>query len=91
MNNYVIKSMIKNKIVKGYTNFVIYPFGENGLKVKTILQEYFDLLPVFVVDNEYADMNPNILTIHQSCYCPAAEVLFRGTGLSGISDQGRGL
>jgi len=60
-----IKRIIKKKIIEGNKRFAIYPFGENGLLVKTILYEYFGLSPVCVVDNEYADVNPDIISIHR--------------------------
>ena len=62
-DNAVVKKIVKGKIAEGQKKFVIYPFGENGLAAKTILNEYFGLSPIFVVDNEYAGLNPNIISL----------------------------
>lgn len=61
----MIKKMIEENINKGNNKFVIYPFGENGLNVKNILFEYFGLLPELVVDDKYAEMNPNIISVKE--------------------------
>lgn len=60
----LIKKIIRQRFVEGNKRFVIYPFGENGLKVKNILYEYFGLLPVYIVDNDYADFNTNIISMN---------------------------
>lgn len=65
LNQNDIKNIIKQELLVGHDQFVIYPFGANGLNIKLILQEYFGIEPVFVVDNEWAEFNPNILTINQ--------------------------
>ena len=64
-SNYIIKEKIKEKITEGKNKFIIYPFGDNGLITKTILHEYFGLLPLFIVDNVYAEYNPSIITLEQ--------------------------
>lgn len=60
----LIKRIIREKFIEGTKRFVIYPLGENGLRVKNILYEYFGLLPEYVVDNDYADVNPNIISVN---------------------------
>lgn len=60
----LIKRIIRERFVEGEKRFVIYPLGENGLRVKNILYEYFGLLPEYVVDNDYADVNPNIISVN---------------------------
>lgn len=57
-----IKKVIKDKIDQGIKSFAIYPFGENGVKVKNILADYFNITPLFIVDNEYSKYNENILS-----------------------------
>lgn len=56
-----IKGCLKKYIKQGINRFVIYPFGENGMNVKNILKEYYDLIPILIVDNEYAKFNPSIV------------------------------
>ena len=58
----VIKKAIKDKVKQEIREFAIYPFGENGVKVKNILIEYFNITPQFIVDNEYSIYNRNILS-----------------------------
>lgn len=60
-----IKRIIKNLVNKGITKFVIYPYGENGLLVKQVLQEYFALIPCIVVDNEYYQYHTNIISLQE--------------------------
>lgn len=55
-----IKEELKKYINLGIQNFVLYPFGENGLNVKNILKEYFNIEPVLIIDNGYAEFNPYI-------------------------------
>jgi hypothetical protein len=68
-NGKFVIETIKEYIDKGIENFVIYPYGLNGLNVKKILWEYFDIEPRLIVDNEYANYNKNIVngeTLKQS-------------------------
>lgn len=41
--------------------FVIYPFGVNGINAKKALEEYFGLKPCYIVDNKYAKYNSAII------------------------------
>lgn len=41
--------------------FIIYPFGVNGVNVKNVLKDCYDLEPCFIVDNEYYRYNHNII------------------------------
>ncbi len=61
--SHMIKKRLKEKISEGMDRFVIYPFGDNGLLVKTILYEYFGLGPLYVADNEFTKYNPNIISL----------------------------
>lgn len=54
------------KIIKGYIDekveqFIIYPFGVNGLNTKNILMDFFNLHPCYIVDNEYSKYNQEII------------------------------
>lgn len=61
INKNDIKGCLKKYIKHGIDRFVIYPFGENGMNVKNILKEYYDLIPILIVDNEYAKYNSSII------------------------------
>lgn len=55
-----IKVCLKEYIKQGIKKFIIYPFGVNGVKVRDILRDYYNLKPILVVDNEYAKYNSHI-------------------------------
>lgn len=55
-----IKALLKVYVAKGIKQFAIYPFGVNGVNVKNILQDYFDISPIQIVDNEYSKFNSKI-------------------------------
>ena len=57
-----IRSLLKTYIDRKVNKFIIYPFGVNGVKVKNILKDYFNLEPLFIVDNEYSRYNPKIIS-----------------------------
>ena len=57
----LIQSIIRKYIDQGVGNFVIYPYGNNGVNVKEVLKDYFNLKPCFIVDNEYHKYNSNII------------------------------
>ncbi len=61
INKNDIKRCLKKYIKQGIKRFVIYPFGENGMNVKNILKEYYDLIPALIVDNEYTKFNSSIM------------------------------
>lgn len=42
-------------------NYIIYPFGVNGVKVRNILRDYYGIEPILIVDNEYAKYNSGIV------------------------------
>lgn len=44
-------------------NFIqdLYPFGSNGVSIKNVLKDYFNLEPCFIVDNEYSKYNSKII------------------------------
>lgn len=53
-------------IIKEYNRedrgFVIYPFGKDGLYIKNILIEYFNIEPCYIVDNEYCKCSDKIIS-----------------------------
>lgn len=57
-----IRDYLKKYIDQKADRFIIYPFGENGLRVKNILKDYFDREPCFVVDNEISNYHPGIIS-----------------------------
>lgn len=57
--NYIINSL--KSYIEKTNQFIIYPFGANGLNVKNILKNYFNLDPCFIVDNEYSRYNSKII------------------------------
>lgn len=58
---YFVQGIVKEYIDKKINKFIIYPFGVNGVSVKNVLKEYFDLEPCFIVDNEYSKYNSVII------------------------------
>lgn len=64
MSNYnMIRKRIKECLDEGYSKFVIFPFGENGMLVKQVLQETFGITDFVIVDTELARYNNRILTV----------------------------
>lgn len=60
VNDKDVKSCLKKYIEQGVDKFVIYPFGVNGVNVRNILKDYFNIFPSLIVDNEYSKYNPYI-------------------------------
>lgn len=64
MSNYkIIRGRIKECLDEGWKKFIIFPFGENGMLVKMILQEAFGIRGVTVVDRELSKYNDSIINI----------------------------
>lgn len=59
----LIKKHLINYIKENKKKFVIYPFGDNGLNVKNILLNYFEIDPVMIVDNEYEKYSSAIVDL----------------------------
>lgn len=57
--NYITKILKDNYKENG--KYIIYPFGVNGVSVKNVLKNYFNIEPCFIVDNEYSRYNPKII------------------------------
>jgi len=60
-----IKEIIKDNVKIGVKNFALYPYGTNGLQVGEILKNYFDIEPFCIIDNNWCEYNPKILSIEQ--------------------------
>lgn len=58
-----IINAIEDCLNKGKDAFVIYPFGVWGKKVKYILNTFFEIMEVAVVDNKLAGNNEEILFV----------------------------
>lgn len=58
-----IKDVLKKYINNGTNRFAIYPFGVNGVNVRDILKDYFDIVPFCIVDNEYSRYNTKIINL----------------------------
>lgn len=52
-------------IVKGIKNFVIYPYGDNGIAVHELLVKCCNIQPVAIVDNNLFQINTNIISYKQ--------------------------
>lgn len=63
MNNYsIIRGKIEAQLILGKRDFVIYPFGQNGILAKQILNIY-GLQEKFIIDNNIAKYNKDIKTV----------------------------
>lgn len=63
ISNKSIKECLKRYVVQERNKFVIFPFGENGVKVKNVLLDYYEIEPIMIVDNEYFKYSSRILSI----------------------------
>lgn len=59
-----IKNVLKQYVKEEKTKFILYPFGENGYKIKKILKNYFNIEPCYLVDNQYCKYNKKIIDKH---------------------------
>ena len=60
-----VKRILTDYISRGVSNFILYPFGNNGIWVKNILIDCFNVNPVYIVDNKYCQFNPNIISFNE--------------------------
>lgn len=66
MTNYnSIRSTIKKCLDNFNSNFIIFPFGENGMLTKRILNECFGINELFCIDNELWKYNNRIKNFEQ--------------------------
>lgn len=62
MSNYkVVRKRIKECLDEGWRKFIIFPFGENGMLVKKVLEEAFGITDIIIVDTELSKYNANII------------------------------
>lgn len=61
MNHYLkADKMIRNLILKGKRKFVLFPFGEQGMLIKQILNVKYNIKEEFIVDNSLSKINAEI-------------------------------
>lgn len=60
-----VRQILEEYIIRGCDKFIIYPFGDNGRMIKDLLKEYYNIEPIFVVDNKYSRYNPNIISFEE--------------------------
>lgn len=64
MSNYgVIRKKIAECIKSGWDQFIIFPFAENGMLAKQILNQAFGIQEVAIVDSELCEYNREIKSI----------------------------
>ncbi len=59
----VIRKKIQTCLDEGWRRFIIFPFGENGIYVKWVLQEAFGISDFIVVDRELSKYNDKIMNV----------------------------
>lgn len=60
MNRYLkANRMINSLINEGEKKFILYPFGEQGMMIKRILNERYGIQEMAIVDNKLADISDN--------------------------------
>lgn len=60
-NEKFLREQIKEQIDKGNRDFIIFPYGTNGMNVKRCLEECFSIEPVMIIDKEYSKYSPKIM------------------------------
>ena len=56
-----VRMILENYIERGFSKFIIYPFGDNGVLVKNLLKDYFNIEPAYIVDNKYSKYHTDII------------------------------
>lgn len=56
----VVRTQIEKLLDEGKQNFIIYPFGWNGLLIKNILNQVYGITEAYVIDNELSKYNEKI-------------------------------
>lgn len=60
MNRYIkANRVIENLIKEGYKRFILYPFGEQGMMIKRILNERYGIEEEYIVDNKLVELSKN--------------------------------
>lgn len=60
-----ITTQIKRCMDEKRTNFVIFPFGQNGLMTKQVLNQCFGINELFCIDNDLYQYNPDVKSFPQ--------------------------
>ena len=55
-----IRKCVEEALEKGETNFAIFPFGDVGRLVKSILTEAYGIKPTYILDNHFCKYNSEI-------------------------------
>lgn len=73
----IIKKEIEKYLDMNLREFVIYPFGKNGIDIKTILMNCYGIIPRLIVDNNLYKYNPEIVSKEnlKTLYCPNMVIL----------------
>lgn len=58
-----VKDCISEYIIDGAKSFIIYPYGDNGVRVNYVLDHYFFIKPKYIVDNIKSKSNKNIIDV----------------------------
>lgn len=59
----IIRQVLEKQILLGRKNFIIYPFGEQGMLTKRILNEVFGIQEKCIIDNYLSQLNPKLKKI----------------------------
>lgn len=58
-----IKKTIEEKLDNGYKRFIIFPFGDVGIKAKEFLNSLYGIEEEMIIDNHLCKYNSNIKSI----------------------------
>ena len=61
--NKAICDTIEKCIDKGWNNFAIYPFGINGINIKNILNNRYNIMEKYIIDNNLAKYRNDVVNI----------------------------
>ncbi|NBJ81070.1 antibiotic acetyltransferase [bacterium 1XD42-94] len=65
VNYQTIRKTVQRCIDEGWKRFIIFPFGENGMCTKHILQETFGITDIVIVDTELSKYNSKIKSVEE--------------------------
>lgn len=69
----IIDKAIRKEVENSYERFVIYPFGEDGMLAKQILNMRYNIIETAIVDNLLAPYNSNVITMEEFKKCSDIE------------------
>ncbi len=77
-NYHKIRNAIEEALRLGKKDFIIYPYGENGILTKRILNDSFGIKERYIIDNKLSCYNTNIKSLDYFQYTDHADyfVLF---------------